>query len=103
MTYTVQSDFDDFFLVIPNYDGKSLLRRMLPSIDCPRDRILIVDIESKDGSAAFAIDNGCHVITLSRPSSYCQALNAGIRWALERNAAYLGLSNNDVLFATPVI
>jgi glycosyltransferase involved in cell wall biosynthesis len=103
MISTVQSDFDGFFLVIPNYNGKSLLRRMLPSIDCPRDRILIVDIQSTDGSAAFAIENGCHVITLCRPNSYCQALNVGIRWALERNAAYIGLSHNDVLFATPVI
>ena len=76
---------------------------MLASVDCPRNRILVVDIESKDGSAEFAADSGCHVITLTRPSSFCRAANAGIRWALERNAKYIGLSNNDVTFATPVI
>jgi glycosyltransferase involved in cell wall biosynthesis len=99
----MQSDFDGFFLVIPNYDGKSLLCRMLASVDCPRNRILVVDIESKDGSAAFAAESGCHVTTVTRPSSFCRAANAGIRWALERNAKYIGLSNNDVTFATPVI
>jgi glycosyltransferase involved in cell wall biosynthesis len=99
----VPTDFDEFFLVIPNYDGEALFRRMLPSVDCPRNRILVVDIESKDGSRAFAKENGCEVIALSRPSSFCRALNVGIRWALEKGAKYIGLSNNDVTFATPVI
>jgi glycosyltransferase involved in cell wall biosynthesis len=99
----MQSDFEGFFLIIPNYDGEALLRGMLPSVDCPRDRILIVDIESEDGSAAFAAQSGCNVITLARPSSFCRAMNAGIRWALGQNAKYIGLSNNDVTFATPVI
>ena len=96
-------DFDEFFLVIPNYDGEALLSRMLPSVDCPRNRILVVDIESKDASAAFAKESGCQVITVSRPSSFCRTLNIGIRWALEQKAKYIGLSNNDVTFSTPVI
>jgi GT2 family glycosyltransferase len=99
----VATDFDEFFLVIANYDGEALLRRMLPSIDCPRNRILVVDIESRDGSVAFAKESGCNVITVGRPSSFCQTMNVGIRWALERKAKYVGLSNNDVTFATPVI
>src|SRR5262249_20275590 len=76
---------------------------MLPSLDCPRNRILIVDVDSKDGSAELAAESGCNIIILARPCSYSQALNAGIRWALERKARYIGLSNNDVTFATPVL
>ena len=97
------TDFDGFFLVIPNYDGEALLRRMLPSVDCPHNRILVVDIESRDGSVAFAKESGCNVITVTRPSSFCRTLNAGIRWALENKAKYIGLSNSDATFATPVI
>jgi len=102
-TYCVPVDFGEFFLVIPNYGGEALLRRMLPSIDCPRDRILIVDIDSKDRSVAFAKESGCQVINVPRPSSYCRTLNIGIQWALEHKAKYIGLANNDVVFATPVI
>lgn len=97
------SNFDDSFLIIPNYDGEPLLRRMLPSVDCPRDRILLVDLESSDGSAAFASKSGCQVLSIPRPSSYCRALNVGVKWAIERNARYIALSNNDVTFTTPVI
>jgi GT2 family glycosyltransferase len=99
----VPTDFDEFFLVIPNYDGEALLRRMLPSVDCPRNQILVVDIESRDGSVALAKESGCQVLAVSRPSSFSRTLNVGIRWALERNAKFIGLSNNDVTFATPVI
>jgi glycosyltransferase involved in cell wall biosynthesis len=101
--HMMQQEGYDFCLVVPNYDGKFLLQRMLPTLDCPRNRILIVDIDSKDGSGAFAVDSGCNVIGLSRPSSFCQAVNAGVRWALDRKAKYIGISNNDVVFTTPVI
>jgi hypothetical protein len=35
-----------------------LLRRMRPSIEGPRDRVLIVDIDNHDGSAMLACENG---------------------------------------------
>ncbi|MDX2307391.1 MAG: hypothetical protein NW216_04055 [Hyphomicrobium sp.] len=97
------SDLRDVYMVIGSYDGRHHLERLLPTIDLTRKNIIIADVNSNDGTRDFCTRSGCDYLNVGRPSSFVQTMNAGIRHALHRGAKYVVISNNDIVFNTPVV
>ncbi|HWP86077.1 MAG TPA: glycosyltransferase [Terriglobia bacterium] len=85
-------------VVIPNWNGKHLLERHLPSViaDCgPEDEIIVVDNASTDGSAAFVRQRFPQVrlLELERNRGFGGGCNAGARAARHPVVVLL---NNDM-------
>src|SRR5262245_31821635 len=71
-------------IVIPNWNGKDLLEKYLPSVvDAGADEVIVVDNGSTDGSAAFVRDNfpQVRVLALETNLGFGGGSNAGIRAA----------------------
>ncbi len=60
------------------------LRAQVPEID-----VLVVNDGSRDRTEAEAHANGAHVLSLPVNVGYGSALHAGLRWALEHDAAFV--------------
>jgi len=89
-------------IVIPNWNGKDLLEKYLPTVleACsPSDEVIVVDNASSDGSAEFIEDRFPQVrlLRMERNLGFGGGANAGIRAARHRIAVLL---NNDMR-ATP--
>lgn len=89
-------------IVIPNWNGKDLLEKYLPSVlaACSSsDEVIVVDNASDDGSAEFVEQNFPQVrlLRMERNLGFGGGSNAGIRAASHRIAVLL---NNDMR-ATP--
>ena len=89
-------------IVIPNWNGKDLLERFLPTVlaACSSgDEVIVVDNASSDGSAEFVERNFPQVrlLRMERNLGFGGGSNAGIRAASHRIAVLL---NNDMR-ATP--
>jgi len=85
-------------VVIPNWNGRDLLERFLPSVVRalrPGDEIVVVDNGSTDGSAAWLRDVFPHVrlLALDRNLGFGGGSNAGIRAATHDIVVLL---NNDM-------
>lgn len=84
-------------VVIPNYNGRYHLQRLLPSL-CrfapPATQILVVDDASTDDSLVWIRSHFPQVELVSLPHNggFCQAINAGIAHA---RGEILQLLNND--------
>ncbi len=84
-------------VIIPNYNGKELLRVCLSSL-CKQSlvpfEIIVVDNNSEDGSCEFVKENYPQVklIQLAQNSGFSRAVNTGIRAA---RGEYIALVNND--------
>jgi GT2 family glycosyltransferase len=88
-------------VVITNYNGWEQLQYALPSIRQTtylNYQLAVVDDGSTDESLAGLKRDFPDVTVLPhrRNRGYAAACNTGIRWALEQNAAYLGIFNNDM-------
>jgi GT2 family glycosyltransferase/glycosyltransferase involved in cell wall biosynthesis len=90
-------------VVIPNWNGKDLLEKYLPSVisalsSHPGNEILVVDNGSTDGSAVFIGERfpQVHVLALAENLGFGGGSNAGIRAA--RNDIVV-LLNNDMRVA----
>lgn len=84
-------------IVIPNWNGRSHLERLLPSIfnqTAPPSELLVVDNGSTDGSAEWAAAAGATLIRFSHNAGFARAVNTGIDKALGDAVAVL---NNDVV------
>jgi GT2 family glycosyltransferase len=82
--------------VIPNWNGASLLRDLLPTIAAqtrPFDDVLVVDNGSTDDSVAFAEQWGAKVLQLGRNRGFAAAVNAGVA---NSDADAVAILNNDV-------
>ncbi|PZO03509.1 MAG: hypothetical protein DCF30_02745 [Hyphomicrobiales bacterium] len=90
-------------MAIPSINGGSLLARMLPTLRWPSTSIVVLDQGSTDDTAAICSEHGVECVQLHRPHTYTEACNIGIRLARERNADYVCLSNNDIVFMTDVL
>ncbi|MHB9057033.1 MAG: glycosyltransferase [Paludibacteraceae bacterium] len=88
--------------VIPSIDGLYLLRRLLPTIDLPKDHIIVVDQGSLDGTEDFCLQNGYKVLQLKKRSTFTRAVNLGMKEALKQNADYILVINNDTEFKTSI-
>jgi len=85
-------------IVIPNWNGKDLLEKFLPTVlaACsPADEVIVVDNASSDGSAEF-VERAfpqVRVLRMERNLGFGGGSNAGIRAARHRIAVLL---NNDM-------
>jgi GT2 family glycosyltransferase/glycosyltransferase involved in cell wall biosynthesis len=87
-------------VVIPNWNGRELLEKYLPSVTAalggnPANEIIVVDNASTDGSAAFLRERfpGVRLLALDRNHGFGGGSNAGVRAA--KNAIVV-LLNNDM-------
>jgi GT2 family glycosyltransferase/glycosyltransferase involved in cell wall biosynthesis len=76
-------------VVIPNWNGRDLLEKYLPSViaalsGSPRNEIIVVDNGSEDGSAQFVRERFPHVrmLALERNLGFGGGCNAGVEAAL---------------------
>jgi GT2 family glycosyltransferase len=88
------------FAIVLNYNGKDTLKaclRSLISSDYPNLEVVVVDNDSHDGSIE-AVKNQfsrMHYIMLKKNIGFASGNNQGIRFALEKQAKYVFLLNND--------
>jgi GT2 family glycosyltransferase len=85
-------------IALPNYNGRTLLEAMLPSIaaqDYPDFEILVVDDASSDDSVAYLQEHWpqVRIVALERNSGVSVAMNACWRHA---RGAFVALLNTDV-------
>ncbi len=88
-------------IIIPNYNGKELLRKNLPSVikavekHNKNDEIIVVDNGSSDGSIEFLKENypNVKIIKLNENKGFGEACNIGIK---ESKNKFVILLNNDV-------
>lgn len=99
---TLEQAADRTTVVIPSIRGRTLLERLLPSIDLRLDQVVVVEQGSEDGSEKFCRAAGAQVLQMGRQATFTEACNAGIRFAMERQSSYILLANNDLQFITPV-
>ena len=70
--------------IVPVWNGRDLLARLLDSLDAQTLRaaeLLIVDNGSTDGAADVARAHGARVISMGRNAGFAAAVNRGIREA----------------------
>ena len=87
-------------MVIPNWNGSALLKKVLGDLKRqthPVDRVIVVDNGSTDDSVAMARQAGVEVIALEANAGFAPAVNRGIREAA--GAEFIGILNNDVSLA----
>ncbi|MDF2724056.1 MAG: glycosyl transferase family 2 [Paenibacillus sp.] len=84
-------------IIIPTYNGLSLLRECLQAIEVYTDspyEIVVVDNGSTDGSAEFCLKKPVTLVSLAENRGFPAACNIGLRAASGQN---LLLLNNDVV------
>lgn len=87
----------DVSIVIPNYNGISVLEACLRSVSGQTGvsaEVIVVDNGSTDGSQAYIREHfkSCVLVCLDRNYGFCRAVNEGIRRA---KSPYVILLNND--------
>jgi GT2 family glycosyltransferase len=83
-------------IVIPNWNGRALLVRLLERLAAqtrPPEEVLVVDNGSTDGSAEAARALGATVIEMGTNAGFARAVNRGVT---ESAGAWIGVVNNDV-------
>jgi GT2 family glycosyltransferase len=88
--------------IIPSIEGWHLLSHLLPTIDLPKEQIFVIDQGSHDGTEQKCRENGYGCIQMHHRATFTQAVNRGIKEALDRSADYVLVINNDVEFVTNV-
>jgi GT2 family glycosyltransferase len=94
---------DEFLLAIPSVNGGDLLARMLPSLRCNPDRVVVIDQGSTDSTAAVCAAASVRVLQLGEPRPFTATCNIGAALARERGCKYLAVANNDIVFRTDVL
>jgi len=87
-------------VIVLNHDGKNHLEYCLPSLlatKYPNYRVLLVDNGSTDGSVEYTREKFPQVTIIQNSENlgWAGGNNVGIRYALERDADYIVLQNND--------
>ncbi len=83
-------------IVIPNWNGRALLVRLLERLAAQTRRpeeVLVVDNGSTDGSAEAARALGARVIAMGTNAGFARAVNRGVG---ESAGAWIAVVNNDV-------
>ena len=90
-------------VVIPNWNGAHFLSECLDSLlrQTAACEIVVVDGASSDGSVELVRTRFpiVKLVSLSSNRGFAGAVNAGIRWALERGSEFVALLNNDAVAA----
>jgi GT2 family glycosyltransferase len=89
------------YVLILNYNGREHLAYCLPSVletEYPETNIVLIDNGSADNSVVFVRQNhhSVEIIENERNLGWAAGNNVGIRYALEREADYVVLLNNDM-------
>ena len=85
--------------VIPVWNGRELLARLLDSLDRQTERlreIILVDNGSTDGAPELGRSRGARVIAMGRNAGFAAAVNRGIR---EAAGEWIAVLNTDVELA----
>jgi len=88
------------FAIVLNYNGKETLKTCLQSLfssDYPNLEVVVVDNDSQDGSIEMIKDqfSRAHYVMLKKNVGFAAGNNQGIRFALEKQAQFIFLLNND--------
>jgi GT2 family glycosyltransferase len=86
-------------IVIPVYNGRELLEKLLDSIrrqTSPPLEVIVVDNGSSDGAPEAAARAGARVVAMGRNAGFAAAVNRGIR---EARGEGIALINSDVELA----
>lgn len=89
-------------IIIPNWNGADFLRDCLDSLhqQTQNAEIVVVDNGSRDDSLELLAEYpDVRVIALDRNYGFAGGVNAGISYAMERDAQYVALLNNDAIAA----
>lgn len=89
------------YIIILNYknlEDTLMCLESLRKITYSNYRIIVVDNDSRDGSYEYLKEHakGCHVMQSGENRGYAAGNNIGIRYALEQEADYICILNNDV-------
>ena len=88
-------------VVVPNWNGADRIRACLDSLRAQtlKPEIVVVDNGSADDSVEVIEKNyqGVHLIRHSHNKGFAGGVNAGIRYAMEQDADYVALLNNDAV------
>lgn len=88
-------------LVLPNFNGRELLEKNLPSalqaLSLVPFEIIVVDDASEDNSVSFLLKNypSIRVVRHEKNKGFSETCNAGIRHSIGK---YICVSNTDVMF-----
>ncbi|HKE24856.1 MAG TPA: glycosyltransferase family 2 protein [Bryobacteraceae bacterium] len=85
--------------VVPVWNGRELLERLLDSLDKQTERageVLVLDNGSTDGAPEMARARGARVIAMGRNAGFAAAVNRGIR---EAAGEWIAVLNSDVELA----
>jgi len=92
---------DKIWVVIPNWNGVKLLPNCIGSLENQslKPEIIVVDNGSKDDSIAYLENNHPNVklIRHSKNLGFTGGVNAGIKYAMNREAEYIALFNSDAI------
>ena len=88
--------------IIPSIEGWHLLSRLLPTIDLPKEQIFVIDQGSRDGTEQKCRELGYGCIQMHSRATFVAAVNRGVKEALDREAEYILILNNDIEFVTSV-
>lgn len=89
--------------MIPSINGGHLLERMLPTLDIPMDRVVVLDQGSTDKTLEICNNHSVRVEQLSVPHTYAQCCNISLDLAASADCKFVFISNNDIIFATDVV
>lgn len=85
--------------VIPVFNGRELLRKLLASIfaqTVPFQEVIVVDNGSSDGARELAQEFGCRVISMGYNAGFAKAVNRGTQ---EAGTGWVAILNSDVELA----
>lgn len=89
------------FIVIPNWNGADLITECLNSLQkqTEKHQIIVVDNGSKDDSIKIIEKEFSNVklIKLQENTGFAGGVNTGIKYALDQNADFIALFNNDAI------
>ncbi|MBU1098488.1 MAG: glycosyltransferase family 2 protein [Bacteroidetes bacterium] len=97
--------FQSVYIVILNYNGYEDTKNCIYSIqNCKYEnfQIVIVDNASSDNSIELLQNNfsNHHIIKSEKNGGYSYGMNLGIRYALDQNAEFILILNNDTIVDT---
>lgn len=95
-----QESWPRVFVLVLNYDGKTHLEYCLPSLlatDYGNFEVVLLDNASVDGSVEFAKTHFPEITIMENEANlgWSAGNNVGIRYALDHDADYIVLQNND--------
>jgi GT2 family glycosyltransferase len=85
--------------VIPVWNGKELLAKLLPTLSAqtlPALEVIVVDNGSQDGAPQLARDWGATVVSMGHNAGFASAVNRGIK---ESRGEWIAVLNSDVELA----